>query len=98
MLEPTKKRYRTSKDKEEARRQWEGSYQDKMKSYAHWVGNLQTGKTIIPKKLSHCCKGSRPHIMPPRLGLGIPSESDFEGQKDLITGLPQHWGKQRLHS
>ena len=67
MLEPTKKRYRTSKDKGEVRRQWEGSYQDKMKSYAHWVGNLQTGKTIIPKKLSHCCKGSRPHITPPRL-------------------------------
>ena len=31
-------------------------------------------------------------------GLGIPRESDSEGQWDLITGLPQAWGKQRLHS
>ena len=29
-------------------------------------------------------------------GLGIPRESDFEGQWDLITELPQTWGKQRL--
>ena len=27
-------------------------------------------------------------------GLGIPRESDFEGQWDLITGHPQQWGKQ----
>ena len=32
------------------------------------------------------------------MGLGIPRESDFEAQWDLITGLPQAWGKQRLHS
>lgn len=72
------------------------SYQDKMKSYAHWVGNLQAGKTIMPKKLSHCCKGSRPHITfrQSERDWGSPIESDFEGQKDLITGLPQHWGKQ----
>ena len=25
-------------------------------------------------------------------GLGIPRESDLEGQRDLITRLPQHWG------
>ena len=24
--------------------------------------------------------------------LGIPRESDLEGQQDLITRLPQHWG------
>ena len=29
-------------------------------------------------------------------GLGIPRESDFEGQQDIITELPQDWGKQRL--
>ena len=28
--------------------------------------------------------------------LGIPKESDFEGQQDLTAGLPQNWGKQRL--
>ena len=26
--------------------------------------------------------------------LGIPRESDFEDEQDLITGLPQDWGKQ----
>jgi len=30
--------------------------------------------------------------------LGIPRESDLEGQQDLITRLPQDWGKQRLQS
>ena len=29
-------------------------------------------------------------------GLGIPRESDSEGQQDLITELPQDWGKQIL--
>ena len=32
------------------------------------------------------------------LGLGIPRESGLEGQWDLIIGLPQDWGKQRLQS
>ena len=27
-------------------------------------------------------------------GLGILRESHIEGQRDLITGLPQDWGKQ----
>ena len=31
-------------------------------------------------------------------GLGIPRESDLEAQWDLITKLPQDWGKQRLQS
>ena len=31
-------------------------------------------------------------------GLGIPRESDLEGQQDLITGLPEDWGKQRLQT
>ena len=34
----------------------------------------------------------------PATGGGIPRESDFEGQWDLIAGLRQDWGKQRLHS
>ena len=29
---------------------------------SHWI-------TIIPKKFSHCCEGSRPHIMLPSLGI-----------------------------
>ena len=31
-------------------------------------------------------------------GLRIPRESDVEGQQDSIAGLPQDWGKRRLHS
>ena len=31
-------------------------------------------------------------------GLGIPRESDLEDQWDLIVGLPEDWGKQRLQS
>ena len=30
----------------------------------------------------------------PAKGLGIPRESGLNGQQDLITGLPQDWGKQ----
>ena len=30
--------------------------------------------------------------------MGIPRESDLEGQQNLIIGVPQDWGKQRLHS
>ena len=30
----------------------------------------------------------------PAKRLGIPRESEFEGQQDLIIGLPQDWGKQ----
>ena len=30
----------------------------------------------------------------PTEGQGIPRESDFEGQGDLITGFPQEWKKQ----
>ena len=32
----------------------------------------------------------------PDKGMGILRESDVEGQRDLITGLPQDWGKPRL--
>ena len=43
MLEPTKKRQPTSKDKEEATaRQQEGHNHDKIKSHTHWVGDPQT--------------------------------------------------------
>ena len=42
------------------------------------------------------CQASQPGG-PARRG-GIPRESDFEGWRDLITGLRQDWGKQRLHS
>ena len=58
--------------------------------------------TIIPKKLPAVVKVLNPRqaSQPGDLtnGLGIPRESDLEGQWDLITGLPQGWGKQRLQS
>ena len=31
-------------------------------------------------------------------GTGIPRESAIDHQRDLITCLPEHWGKQRCHS
>ena len=34
----------------------------------------------------------------PTEGQGIPRESDFEGQWNVLTGFPQYWGKQRLYS
>jgi len=34
----------------------------------------------------------------PGMGLGIPRESDLEGQRDLIIGLLKDCGKQRLLS
>ena len=37
-----------------------------------------------------------PNLGNPAKGLGIPRESDFEGQRNLITELPQDRGKQRL--
>ena len=33
----------------------------------------------------------------PTKELGILRDSDLEGQQDLIIGLLQDWGKQRLH-
>ena len=42
------------------------------------------------------CQASQPGG--PATGGGIPRESDFEGYWDLIAGLWQNWGKQRLHS
>ena len=64
-------------------------------------------KTIIPKKLSHCCVDVFPllwkiilkKIVPASIltkGLGIMRESDLEGQWKLIIGLPQDLGNQRL--
>ena len=38
-----------------------------------------------------CHQASQPGD--PIKGLGIPRESDFEGQWDLVTGLPQDWEK-----
>ena len=51
--------------------------------------------TIISKKFLHCGESSRAHRRFPNLGIWQrdwePREFDFEGQWDLITGLPQDW-------
>ena len=36
-----KKRYPTSKDKEDTARQWEGHNHDEIKFHTHWVGDPQ---------------------------------------------------------
>ena len=41
------------------------------------------------------CQASQPGDL--TKGLGIPRESDLEGQQDLIIGLPQGWEKQRFY-
>ena len=68
---------------------------------AGWVTHKR--RTIIPQKSTHWNEGSEPHFRLPNMGGpatggGIPRESDFEGQRDLIAGLQQNWGNQRLHS
>lgn len=65
-------------------------------------GQPRNWRKIIPKKFSYCSDGSKPHVRLPtwgsNRGTGIPRESDLEGQRDLITRLPQDWGKRRLQS
>ena len=71
MLEPTKKAYPVSKDKEEAIvRQYEGTNTIKSNPIAMEENNNTTHwRTIIPKKSFSCCEGSEPHIRLPILGI-----------------------------
>ena len=67
------------------------------------MNDPQTGKKNIPKKFSHCCKGSESHFRLPSLGIWqrdweSPGNLKLEGQWNLITRFPQDWGKQRLQS
>ena len=50
--------------------------------------------TIMPKEFFYCCEGSVTRCQAfqpgePTKELAVPRESDFEGQQDLITRLPQ---------
>ena len=58
-----------------------------------WV-TYKSSPTVV--KILNPTPGFQPGVM--TTGLGIPRESDLEGQKDLIIELPQDWGKQRLQS
>ena len=44
------------------------------------------------------CHASRFLVWGPYKGTGTPRVSGLEGQQDLITRLPQDWGKQRFQS
>ena len=93
-----------SKDKKEAKeRREERHNHHKIKSHTRQIGDPQNLRTILPQKFSHCCEDSQLHVRLPSLGnlikgLGIPRKSDLESQWDLIIGVPQDWGKQRLQS
>ena len=100
-LEPTKNRCPKTKEKS----QLDGRRSVIMiKSNLIALGGQPTNwKPVVPKKFSLCCEGSEPHVRLPSLGnpakgLWTCRESDFEGKRDLTTGLSQNWGKQRLYS
>jgi len=70
MLEPTKKRYPKSRDKEEAATKWKEMHKhDKIKKAQPEGGQHMMWRTIISKKFSHSCEGSEPHIRLPSLGM-----------------------------
>ena len=99
MLNPPKKDTPHPKIKEKPQQDsWRGAVM--IKSNPIPTGSAaHNWRMIIPKKFSHCFESSEPPhqaSQPGYLakGLGILRESDFEGQWDLIAGLPQDWGKQ----
>ena len=76
--------------------QQEGCSHNKIKSRNSWVGDSQTGEHLY-----HRSPPTRVKVLSPTLGFptwgsgkggGIPRESDFESQHDLIAGLSQNWG------
>ena len=101
-LEPTQERFPTSKDKEETvTRRRRRSITIKISPIpARWETDKRESnntKTVLPLlwMLWALCHASKPADL--AKGLGIPKESDSEGQWDLITGLPQdYWKKTPL--
>ena len=95
-------RYPMSKGKEEAALRWTGTITIKSSSIPTGWGThkLETNSTkeVLPLLwmfgIPHQASQSG-HLTK---GLGIPRESDLEGQRDLIVRLLQGWGKQRLQS
>ena len=73
-----------------------GCKHNKIKSHTRWVGDPQTRKHNTKEALPllwRLSQASQPGEA--TKGLGIPRQSDSEGQWDLITGLPQDWGEKR---
>ena len=103
MLEPTKTKYPMSKTKKKLQRGGRrGIIMIKSNLIpAVWVTHkLENNNTkeVLPLlwRFWPLHEASQPGDL--TNGLGIPRESDLEGQRDLITKLPQDWGKQRLQS
>ena len=101
MLEPTKTKYPMSKTKKKLQRGGRrGIIMIKSNLIpAVWVTHkLENNNTkeVLPLlwRFWPLHEASQPGDL--TNGLGIPRESDLEGQRDLITKLPQDWGKQRL--
>ena len=102
VLEPTKKRYPTSKDKKP---QW-----DSRRGTIRLRSNPITARCVTYKLENSNTKNvltllwkfwapyqdSQPGDLTKELG--VSRESDPEGQWDLIKGLSQDWGKQKLQS
>jgi len=96
-----------SKDKEEATARHtghmnEGHNHNKIKSLTCQVGDPKVENNNTKEVLPLLWRFRTPHQASQpgdtTKGLGIPMESDLEAQQDLITRLPQKWGKQRLQA
>ena len=91
MLELTKKKKKgTPCPKTKKKPQWDGRrgcHHSEVKSHTRQVGDLQT-RTIIPKKFSHSCKGSEPHIRLPSLGI---QQKDWEFPRNLALRARGIW-------
>ena len=55
-------------------------------------------KEVLPLLLRFWTPCQFSQLGDPKKGRGSPRESDLEDHQDLIIGLPQDWGKQRLQS
>ena len=103
MLEPTKKDPLQPKTKKKP--QWDVRRDTvTIKSNpipATWVTHrLENNYTteVLPQEWKFWAPHQAPQPGGLAMGGGAPRESGFEGQQDVITGSPQDWGKQKLHS
>ena len=103
MLEPTKKIILLPKTK---KKPWWDSRRGAIVIkwnciHARWV-NHKLENNYTPEIFQQEWKFWAPHQVPQPGGLatggGAPRESGYEGQRGLITGFPQDWDKQKLHS
>ena len=67
---------------------------------AGWVTHKLENYTteVLPQEWKFSAPRQAPQPGGLATGGGAPKASGFEGQQGLIAGIPQDWGKQRLHS